>query len=324
MSYEPATMLGMGIGDALGAPFEQPSSATEPPPGLADWTGEFRDTHGAYGAFQAGEWTDDTGMGVALSRALLERRAFTADNVMRHYFNWYETVPKGLVGGTIKKAMANYGEGSLAANCGILGSEGNGAAMRCAPIGVFFWRDIEAAMDIAREEATLTHRSLEAEEGSAAVAGASAFLVYMRMTYGKDCVLDALPSAMMLSIADHLRESKIKDLLKSLLESPTTDLQATLKRIGTKGHVLQTVPAAFACFLFTKSFEEAVMAAVRGAGDADTTAAITGALAGTFYGREGIPERWRAGVHRGDYLHTLDQRLFHEAYRPGPSTKGWG
>lgn len=319
--YEPATMEGMGIGDALGAPFEQPGSATEPPARLATWKGEFLDTHGAYGEFKAGEWTDDTGMGVALSRALLERRAFTADNVMRHYYNWYESVPNGLVGGTIKKAMAAYRDGCLAANCGILGSEGNGTAMRCAPIGLFFWRDVEEAMNIAREDAVLTHRSLEAEEGSAAVAGAIALMVNRRESLSLDLLMTLLH--------DQLRDSKIRNLLKSLpLESASPEvLKETLRRIGTRGHVLQTVPAAFACLLLTNSFEEAVMAAVRGGdipGDADTTAAVTGALAGTFYGREGIPQRWRDGVHRGDYLHTLDGRLFHESYRPGPPTRGWG
>jgi ADP-ribosyl-[dinitrogen reductase] hydrolase len=45
-------------------------------------------------------------------------------------------------------------------------------------------------------------------------------------------------------------------------------------------------------------------------GDTDTTAAITGALAGAHYGYEAIPNRWRDTVQHRDELKTLAGRLF--------------
>ncbi len=313
----PATMEGMGIGDALGAPFEQPNSAIEPPARLASWKGEFLDTHGAYGEFKAGEWTDDTGMGVALAEALLECRGFLPGSVMCRYLRWYKKIPAALVGGTIKKAMENFRYGDAPDQCGILGSEGNGAAMRCAPIGLFYWRDFEKAMEIARADASLTHRSLEAKEGSAAVAGAVAIITKWRKeSRCVEIVLDTLIPKLLV----HLRHSKLRTLLTSIppakSASPQT-LKETLCRIGTRGHVLQTVPSAFACLILTRSFEEAVMAAVRGGdlpGDADTTGAITGALAGTLYGQEGIPDHWRTGVQKGNFLRQLDECLLFDAH----------
>lgn len=46
------------------------------------------------------------------------------------------------------------------------------------------------------------------------------------------------------------------------------------------------------CFYKTDSFEAAILKAANLGDDADTTAAICGQLAGTFYGESGIPEKW--------------------------------
>jgi len=52
--------------------------------------------------------------------------------------------------------------------------------------------------------------------------------------------------------------------------------------------------------LTTRSFEEAVIQAANLGGDADTSAAVTGALAGAAYGLDGIPRRWRVTL-RGEW-----------------------
>jgi ADP-ribosyl-[dinitrogen reductase] hydrolase len=42
----------------------------------------------------------------------------------------------------------------------------------------------------------------------------------------------------------------------------------------------------------TRSFEECLVAVVNQGGDADTTGAIAGAIAGAYYGVEGMPRSW--------------------------------
>lgn len=58
------------------------------------------------------------------------------------------------------------------------------------------------------------------------------------------------------------------------------------------GYVLNTLDNCGYWFLYSDSFENAIIGAVNNGGDADTIAALTGALAGAFYGVEAIPERW--------------------------------
>jgi ADP-ribosyl-[dinitrogen reductase] hydrolase len=58
------------------------------------------------------------------------------------------------------------------------------------------------------------------------------------------------------------------------------------------GYVVDTMQTVFHYFFRNGSFEKCLIAAVNQGGDADTTGAITGALAGAYYGMEGIPARW--------------------------------
>jgi len=52
----------------------------------------------------------------------------------------------------------------------------------------------------------------------------------------------------------------------------------------------------------TSTFHDAIVAAINLGGDTDTVAAIAGAMAGAFYGLQGIPVRWTTYVH--GYLDT--------------------
>lgn len=308
MTITPATLLGQAIADALGCPFEVPNEAPLYHPKLAGWMGEFLSTRGGWHDLEEGEWSDDTQFGEALARALLADGCFVLVTVATMYVALFKRGIRG-IGGTCKKALVALSDGASPLNSGIEGAEGNGTAMRVAVVGLFFRKaPIPYIMDIARMDARITHRSLEAQEGSAAVAAMVACLAN-----GKDR-WQALKE-----VCYHLAPgSKIRNrllLLHILADAPGAAvapemvLSVLLAEFGTRGHVVQTVASAFSCFMLTSTYEQAVLAAVRGGGDSDTTAAITGALAGTFYGHEGIPMKFLAGVDQADMLHDLDKRL---------------
>jgi len=81
-------------------------------------------------------------------------------------------------------------------------------------------------------------------------------------------------------------------------------------KLGTGGSSLESVPTAIYAFLSHRDFKSAVIYAVSLGGDADTIGAMTGAIAGAFYGIEGIPSQWRETVENGDHIEQLAKKLW--------------
>jgi ADP-ribosylglycohydrolase len=72
-----------------------------------------------------------------------------------------------------------------------------------------------------------------------------------------------------------------------------TDISALPESaIRSGGFVIDTLEAAFWCFLTTDTYRDAVLKAVNLGDDTDTTAAVTGGIAGLFYGKDAIPADW--------------------------------
>jgi ADP-ribosyl-[dinitrogen reductase] hydrolase len=60
------------------------------------------------------------------------------------------------------------------------------------------------------------------------------------------------------------------------------------------GYIVETLQAVFQAFFTTDSFEECLIDVVNRGGDSDTTGAIAGMIAGSYYGIDAIPKRWLA------------------------------
>ena len=63
------------------------------------------------------------------------------------------------------------------------------------------------------------------------------------------------------------------------------------------GWVVAAFQGALSSINRTASLDEAIEASIRGGGDTDTVAAITGALAGALYGASALPESWVSIIH---------------------------
>ena len=72
------------------------------------------------------------------------------------------------------------------------------------------------------------------------------------------------------------------------------------------------VEASLWCFLNSESYSEAVLKAVNLGEDTDTTGAVTGGLAGIFYGFENIPQEWISELARKDDIEKLSGKLNHK------------
>lgn len=296
-----ATLTGLAVGDALGMPFEMLHSLSDK---LLSWNGWFEEAgnNPLTAGLKAGQWTDDTKMARALAESLVEHETYSPADAAKRYLAWYKSNDLRGIGTTTAKAMSRLDAGMPWTQSGVAGSEGNGTAMRAAPLGVAFWRNIQAAAEMARIDAAITHKSEMAEQGAVAVAIGVALLIEHRIAK-QDLILKVLewiPKGVM-----HSRLLTAHRKAPLGLNRKDRSFIEVLVELGTGAHVIQTVPAAFCAFVGSTSFADAVELAVRAGGDTDTTAAITGALAGTYYGIEQVA-RYIDKVEAAEELRLLE------------------
>lgn len=285
-------LLGLAVGDALGASVEFSPRGTFPP--VTDMVGG-----GPFG-LQPGQWTDDTSMALCLAVSLVEREGFDPHDQMTRYLRWWqEGYPSSTgtcfdIGNTVRRALSRYREtGDPFAGPTDPHSAGNGCIMRLAPIPLFFYPDLEAAAHFAAESARTTHGAQECLDASRlfarmlvrALAGASKEEVLLadRDTF------QGRPNIVALARGEYLEKPE--------------------EAIVGSGYVVRSLEAALWCFAHTNSFREAVLKAVNLGDDADTTGAVCGQIAGAFYGLAGIPTAWREKVAMKDFIISLADQL---------------
>lgn len=309
--HVPATLTGQAIGDALGMPFELLPNGHDH---LRTWKGGF--VSGRNSPFtrdlNPGQWTDDTKMAVQLAQSLRHEQTYSPVDASRRYLAWFHSGDLRGIGKMTRQALTRLDMNLPWTQSGGVGAEGNGTAMRVAPIGLFFRHNIQAAGEMAVIDARITHNSLEAATGSMAVALGVAALLQ-----------GATPEDLAHRIVDLLPPSRVRDGLVDIdmLDLGSDHREDALARkiadMGVSAHVVQTVPAAFAAFAATRNFHDAVRVAILAGGDTDTTAAITGALAGTYYGASQV-EPFMAQLEDADVLRELEVTLYEDAPEPRP------
>ena len=292
----PNVLLCTGISDSLGVPFETMKASN---PVLTSWDGKSF-LGSVYHKLSPGQWSDDTQMSIIIAESLIENKRFNADDLAKRYVDWiYGSKARGY-GRTTKAAIDNLKNGAHWSKSGIVGSCGNGTAMRAAPFGVFYAKkDFSDMFHAVKTDSAITHNSVEAEAGALAVA----ITTYLTINNKSNEVASFL--------AVHLPESETKQKILKAYDFAQNDIlpEAVLKILGTRADVRQSVPAAMYCYWRYDKFENAIVAAIRSGFDTDTTAAIVGAMFGAKTKLGDIPIGWIENVERSSYLRELDSVL---------------
>ncbi len=297
-------LLGVAVGDALGQPVE-----AFPAERLRREFGEIRDLMPGDPRLPmplgAGQWTDDTQMTLDIARSLVRCGHVDPADIAREFLADHEAEGIRFSGFTVKYSLMRLRKGIPWERSGLDDEQtaGNGSAMRVAPIGLLDCRNPERVPEDARLSSIITHRHPEAVAGAIAVA----FLV-ARAAAG---TLD--PQTILAETLTVLGPCRVADNLRCAQELLGENVATAdaLKTLGTTGYVVHTVAAAAYCFLKTPDeFERSVIAAVMGGEDADTTAAVTGAISGAYNGEAAIPTRWRENVERGPEIRELARDLW--------------
>jgi ADP-ribosylglycohydrolase len=300
-----SALFGVAVGDALGVPVEFISRHSIGKNPVTDMIG--------YGTHNlpAGTWSDDSSLTFCLAEALTQD--FELNVIGEKFVKWVHEnywTPHGQVfdiGIATRQAISRLAKGEKPELAGGFDEtdNGNGSLMRILPL-LFYLLDkpINERYDITRNVSAITHRHIRSaiacfyylEFARQILAGKDIFEIYRN--------LQAEISNHLTSLEVNPTEiAKFNRLLKGDIAKLDED------DIQSSGYVLHTLEAGIWCLLTTDSYKEAVLKAVNLGGDADTTGAVTGGLAGLLYGFDKIPTNWVKQIARKDDIENLAERL---------------
>lgn len=292
-------LLGLAIGDALGTALDsKPAGSFEP---VHDLVG------GGPFQLEPGQWTDDTAMALCLATSLIDQRGFDPVDQMRRYLRWYRegylssTGTCIDIGNTVRSALHRFeATGEPFSGSKDPRSAGNGSLMRLAPVPMFFAADPRTAIERAAESSRTTHGSEEAVDACRYMAG---LIIGALQGRPKDELLgNAFTPAAGLWGKSPI-SPRVRDVASGSFKTKAPpDIRGT-------GYVVESLEAALWAFHGARVFREGALLAVNLGGDADSTGAIYGQLAGAYFGEEGIPRRWRGRVARRDLIISLADGL---------------
>lgn len=301
-------LIGLAVGDALGTTNEFKRLSAPPFPRLAD--GPLTDVVGGGPfALDAGQITDDTQMAICLSDSLLEAGRFVAEDVAARYVAWRGHAFD--IGTQTRAALQLVEDGYAAAGAGRRvwlerdrGPAGNGSLMRTTPIGVFV-ADPQARRAASLAESAITHFDPRCQLACAAFNAAIAAGVR-----GADATAMAAAAARELEEAAALLRAQLADeaepvdaalrlLRADLVAAQSNDPQLygpELHLHDHEGFVRVAFRLAFWHLGHSSDPARALIDVANRGGDADTNAAITGALLGACHGETSIPLVWQRRV----------------------------
>lgn len=301
-----AGIFGVCIGDALGVPveFRSRDQLKRSPVTKMRALG----THHQ----PIGTWSDDGSLTLCLADSLCN--GYDLEDIALKFLQWYNAeiwTPHGRVfdiGIATREAIYKISKGYKTVLCGGTSEydNGNGSLMRILPL-LFYIKNhsIERRFDITKEVSSITHAHIRSvlacfiylEFLLEILNGSEKFQAYQKM---KSTVRNFLNNNVSCS-QDELY--KFERILNNNIYDYEED------KIGSSGYVLHSLEASLWSFLNSESYSEAVLKAVNLGEDTDTTGAITGGIAGIYYGFENIPEEWVSELVRKDDIENLCNTL---------------
>jgi ADP-ribosyl-[dinitrogen reductase] hydrolase len=273
--------LGLAIGDALGATTEFLTPQ------------EIREKYGVHKKILGGGWlhlkpgqvTDDTGMSLALGQSILAQGGVHAVPVARAFSDWMRTKPVD-IGHTVRRGIVHFRDSGVPCVPENEFDAGNGACMRALPVAIAYWNaPHERLLEASRTQSHVTHNNPQADAGTEAV---------LRMLVA---AFRGEPPATLHDIALELvAQQRAYRFDRRPVENPS-------------GWMVETLQAVFQAFFAHDNLETILIDVVNRGGDADTTGAIAGMLAGACHGVDAIPRRWLRALDREVRTACEDQAL---------------
>jgi ADP-ribosyl-[dinitrogen reductase] hydrolase len=267
-SHARGAFLGLALGDALGATVEFMTA------------GEIRAQHGVHREIVGGGWlhlrrgrvTDDTEMSLCIGQAIDVAGGWDLRRVADRLVTWMRAGPVD-IGSTVRKGLRRVLLDGTLEGPPADGDGGNGAVMRMVPVALATACDGALLRRWAVEQAHLTHHHPLSDAGAVHVGE----LVHLGLL-GRG-------------------KPRLRRATEALLARHPAFAFEPYRGLAS-GYVVDTLQTVLHAFYTTSTFEDCVVRAVNQGGDADTTGAIAGAIAGAYYGEEQLPPRWLRRLER--------------------------
>lgn len=286
-------IIGCAVGDALGVPFEFLHRDTFH---CVDMVG--------YGTHNQpkGAWSDDTSMLLCLAKQIAE--GFSISKLANKFVDWFtkgEYTANGYVfdfGGTTAKAITKIKKGVKPVDAGgkNIFDNGNGSLMRIAPLVLLLYKyDVKCKYKICKAVSSITHGH---EISIAACVIFIEFILELISGVNKHTAYNNTINKIKNDYKNYISEDVLNEFR---LDVQTLDRE----EIKSSGYVIDTLEASIWSFLNGNSYEECVLNAVNLGDDTDTVGAITGVLAGVYYGYETIPTKWVMSLQNKQLLFDI-------------------
>ena len=299
------TIFGQAVGDALGLSTEFMSKQEVDrfyPTGIEDYSQIVQDDHRR--RWQRGDWTDDTDMMLCILDSFVACQKVDVLDIARRFKEWMMNGGMGIGRHTYNvMALGDYTSNPQKAaeiiwKMGKKKAAANGAVMRTSVVGLMKGNVTSNAENICR----LTHFDPRCVGSCVIVSSIIHALVF------EDRILDY---ENVIGIAKQYDERIVPFIDLAYhegLDSLCLDDEKSM------GYTLRTLGAALWAYWHATSYKEGILKIVLSGGDADTNAAVAGAILGAKFGICHIPEEWRNGLLHASMLHDKVQK-FYAMYR---------
>jgi ADP-ribosyl-[dinitrogen reductase] hydrolase len=241
--------------------------------------------HGTHDTICGGGWlrlapgrvTDDTTMSLALGSSILEAGKVDALAAAQAFDAWMRAKPVD-IGNTVRRNLIQFRtSGRPEAPCSDHDA-GNGAAMRILPVALAtLGQNVNAVRAACRRQGHVTHNN-----------------------HLSDAASECLALMVQAALQGYDKNQLLHDYaLPMVMAQPLFRFRGVRRRETPTGFIVDTMQAVFQSFYDTDDFRSCLVDVVNRGGDADTTGAIAGMLAGALYGLDAIPNSWLNALDDG-------------------------
>ncbi len=301
-------LMGLCVGDALGVPVEFTSRAERVKSPVTSMQG--------YGTWNQppGTWSDDSSLTFCLVECLCN--GFSLEAIANSFWRWYSEgywTPHGEVfdiGNTTFLALMNWRQGTPPIQAGGTSemSNGNGSLMRILPMAYCYKSlTFPELIERSHQVSCITHAHLRSQMACGIYISIAVSL--LEGANPQTAYINGLENISKIYYASEEYALEIRHFNR-VFSGKIANLP--VEKISSNGYVIDTLEASLWCLLNSSSYAEAVLKAVNLGGDTDTTAAVTGGLAGIYYGVENIPQEWIEQIVRKQDIIDLATRFERE------------